>query len=436
MTRDPNRPVMSKRGNRAFRPGGRLGPFVLVLLFGVSALAATTPATSARLTVDEPNTSATSTLRQSSSPSSDSLREEAVGIGLILSSPTEAADRSRAARRGASLAVDRANRNGGFEGRQFQLLVRTLGAIWSSGTEKIVDLAYRPNVWGLVGGLTGRSAHLIEQIVTKRRIVFLTPWASRESLADIRLPWFFRLVPEDHDQARALTESLPFQGPAPRLSTIRGPGTDHRLAEEAFVEVLSQRGSSPTSRHRVELDSDLGSIVARFTDSGARHVALFLDRDRAAELVNRLPTTSEPFHVFIPLSQAGLPFACQLDTTEHGATIILPNPARREVAERFTRRYERRFHSRPPLLAWYTHDAVRTLIAAIRRAGLDRVQIQKALGDLRLESGVTGPIAFHGDGNRRGSAHATVIKGGAGRSAGSLSFWTDVLPCRTSSSSQ
>lgn len=435
MTRDPNRPVRSKRANRAIRPGGWLGPFVLVL-FGVSALAVTTPATYARVTSGGPNTSPTSAFRHFSSSPSDSLKDEPVGIGLILSSPTEFADLSQAARRGAFLAVDRANRDGGFEGRKFRLLVRSLGAAWSSGTEKIVDLAYRPNVWGLVGGLTGRSAHLIEQIVTKRRIAFLTPWASRESLADIRLPWFFRLVPEDHDQARALTEWLPSQSSAPRLSTIRGAAPDHRLAEEAFVDVLSERGVSPTDRHSTEVDSELASLVDRIMDSEARHVALFLDRGRAAKLVSRLPPSSEPFHFFIPLSQASLSLACQLDTTEHEATFILPDPARREAAERFTRRYERRFNSRPSLPAWYTHDAVRTLVAAIRRAGLDRVQIQKALADLHLESGVTGPITFDDDGNRR-SAHTTIVgRPSEGRSASSLSSWTGVPPCWTNASSQ
>lgn len=436
MTREPNRRVTPNRGERPFHAGYWLGQFVLVL-FGVGALVVTPPDTFAQFGTDRAAAAATSDHQKHADLQSDSLRDEAVGIGLLVSGSAETSQRDRAARRGATLAVNWANRNGGFEGREFELLVRTLGATWSSGTEKIVEVAYHPQVWGLVGGLTGKSAHLIEQIVTKRRIVFLTPWASRESLADIRLPWFFRLVPEDPDQVQVLIESLPSQGSDPRLSTVRGAGSDPRLAEEAFVELLSQRGVSSISRHSVEANSDLERVVDRITDRDARHVALFLGRERAVDLVQRMPPSSPPFHFFVPLSQASLPLTCQLDTTEHEATIILPDPVHREAAKRFTRRYERRFNSHPPLPAWYTYDAVRTLIVAIRRAGLDRVSIQKTLANLRLENGLTGPIAFDGDGNRHGVPHESVTeRDSSARSAGSLSFWTEILPCRTNTPSQ
>lgn len=351
-----------------------------------------------------------SPFRERSRSRPDSTGGETVGIGLVLSNPATADRLNRAVRRGAALAVAHANRNGGFRGRRFELLVRTLGKPWTSGTEKIVDLAFRPNVWGLVGGLTGRSAHLIEQVVTKRRMVVLTPWATRASLADIRLPWFFRLVPEDRAQAWALAETLTSQGSIPRVSTIRGRGADLRAAEETFVEVLSERDITPRSRHRVEPDSDLRSPFRRILESDARHVAVFLSRERVVEFARLLPSASDPLHLLVPLAQAPQDLACEVIDAGHAVTMVVPDTTDHDPAKSFIRRYSRRFDSGPPPAAIYSFDAVRTLIAAIRQAGLDRVQIQKALAELRFEDGVTGPVVFGTDGNRRGHVSVQSIR--------------------------
>jgi branched-chain amino acid transport system substrate-binding protein len=51
------------------------------------------------------------------------------------------------------------------------------------------------------------------------------------------------------------------------------------------------------------------------------------------------------------------------------------------------------------------------LIEAIRNAGIDRENIQKALAKIKFE-GVTGPIQFDGKGKRMGTPGLMEIKNG------------------------
>ena len=74
--------------------------------------------------------------------------------------------------------------------------------------------------------------------------------------------------------------------------------------------------------------------------------------------------------------------------------------------------FQKRFQRRPDFAAAGTYDAVQLLVAAIRRAGLNRARIGDALRALAPWDGATGTVRWDRLGGNTRPAHlATVIQG-------------------------
>ena len=85
-------------------------------------------------------------------------------------------------------------------------------------------------------------------------------------------------------------------------------------------------------------------------------------------------------------------------------------PSARSLA--FEETFTRRFGRGPDTLAAHTYDAVSMLIAAIRRAGLNRPRIRDAIRGLSPWEGVSGTIAWDpAGGNPRPVGLCTIMKG-------------------------
>ena len=74
------------------------------------------------------------------------IRGRSVKIGLLIqdSSWTSAVH-------GAELAISEANKNGGLNGRMFQLVVRSMEGPWGTGSKQAVNLIFEEKVWALIG---------------------------------------------------------------------------------------------------------------------------------------------------------------------------------------------------------------------------------------------------------------------------------------------
>ena len=76
-------------------------------------------------------------------------------------------------------------------------------------------------------------------------------------------------------------------------------------------------------------------------------------------------------------------------------------------SEDFERTFTARFGNRPDYLAAHTYDAVNLMVAAIRKAGLDRAAIRDAVAALTEWRGVAGTILW----DSKGSNSRAVLLG-------------------------
>ena len=306
----------------------------------------------------------------------------------------------RATQQGAELAITEANAQGGYQGRPFELIIRSDDGPWGSGSKEIVDLVFNQGIWVLMAGLDGRGAHLAEQIITKGQVPMVTPWATDPSLAQINIPWFFRTVPDDRQQAEALTREI-FQFRRLRqVVVITTRRYDDQIAAKAFLAQAAKEGYAPAQVLTIDLESD-ADIPARIQEISFDGLVLFTPPEMAGNLIRNLRSQGLSQAIFGPLSIADAALGTPLLAVDGTVAVVTPGHWETDQGEQFRREFEGIYGRRPSAIAAYAYDSMKIILEAIRQAGLNRGKIRAALANMDYPQGVTGPIRFHPNGNRQ-----------------------------------
>jgi branched-chain amino acid transport system substrate-binding protein len=334
---------------------------------------------------------------------------EPVKIGLLI---TDA--RSSAAQHAAEMATRKANASGGFNGRPFQLVVRTMEGPWGTGSKQAVDLIFEEEVVALLGSCDGRNAHLVEQACAKARVVFVSAWASDPTLSQAFVPWFFNCVPNDNQQAEKLIDAVYNKSKFSNVAVISDNGYDAKLSLQSFIKITGSKGKkTPLVLSYDDSEKDFSNLLEKILKAQTGCVVLFGQPTATLKLVNLIQQRKMKLPVFVSLSG--------LDERElqenslggyEGADLITPGHWFSPKGIAFRKEYQGKFGRLPGAGAAYVYDGTSLMIEAIKRAGsLEREAIQKSLTQIRYE-GITGIIQFDDKGNRKGSCKLMVIKDG------------------------
>ena len=82
---------------------------------------------------------------------------------------------------------------------------------WGTGVREVVRLVYEDHVWAIVGSPDGPSAHLVEQVIAKARVVFVNPISTDKTTNLVNVPWIFSCAPGDHLIAPVLARAIAAQ---------------------------------------------------------------------------------------------------------------------------------------------------------------------------------------------------------------------------------
>lgn len=343
----------------------------------------------------------------------DIKRNDVVKVGLLIPKQGIRAKEGLAVRQGAEMAIAEANTSGGFAGRPFKLIVRSDDGPWKSGSKKIVQLVFEDDVWAILGSLDGRSAHLAEQIITKGRVVLVSPWATDPTLTQIKIPWFFRCVPDDRQQARALVKEIFQVRLLKRVATVAEETYDAHMAATTFVQIAADAGYSLT--HQLSYgatDNDFHDVLNQIDHTDIEGVVLFGQLKSIAKFAQQMRARTMKQAIFGPLSLADDEFLSSTGSALEGAVLIAPGHWRTIQGKNFRRKFQNIYGNQPNGIAAYAYDGMRLILEAIRRAGLDRKKIRDTLANIDYTYGVTGPIRFDASGNRLGPVYLIeIIKG-------------------------
>ncbi len=312
-----------------------------------------------------------------------SHNEEALGIAML---------------QAIRMAIDEANAKGGYFKRKipFELCVRNDNALWGASGSEVIHLAYKDNVWAIIGGIDGANTHIAIRVALKIEIPWMTPGDLDPTYIETNIPWVMRCIGDDRQLNYILVDfalrKMKYQRPAIIRSSNRYGrfgvreirDSCRRLGHPSVIEMAYKVGST---NFDMQLDR-----IAEYKPDVIFHWG---NGDDAARVLNAMRSRGldQPF---LTCDRAVTDEFVQIaGTNANGVICGYPwNPNRQDPKlDAFRKGFLERYGVPASTYAAHAYDGANMLIWAIQTAGLNRAKIRDVLA-YRAEpfEGVTGEI--------------------------------------------
>lgn len=293
---------------------------------------------------------------------------------------------------GVSLAIEEANAQGGYRGLPFRLISAWAANPWAGGVANLARITYDQHVWAILGGIDGATTHLAEQVVAKAQLTLINPAATDRSIHAAGVPWMFSCMPGDNELAGIISRELRRRGG--RFAILAAIDHDSRAFEAELELALSHDrlvplrkddwAAGPEGPARIVRDVVGVAPDAIVVVAPAHDTAVFVRAIRRAG--------------FTGVVLSGPWIARDLDDPPLAGVLY---PALANIPAAFQAKFQARWGRAADYTAAYAYDAANVLVAAIRKAGLNRARIRDAVRALSPIDGVTGRIEWDSQGQNR-----------------------------------
>jgi len=312
----------------------------------------------------------------------------------------------------ARVAIDEANRQGGYRGKPFRLVARWSDNPWTGGAAQATRLVYGDGVWAIVGGVDGATTHLAEQIAAKARLAIVSPASTDRTANSAFVPWMFSCLPGDDVLAPLLVERLAAIQAQDAFVILAADDHDARVFLSQLTAALRKRSFAPRRRFVFAGATDSAPLAQQTARENPRAVVVLAPAEAGARLTIQLreagyggPILAGPWmgrRRFMELAAGA------------GGDLVFPLLyAPGEPPTPFAAEFRRRVGKPPDYAAAAAHDAVALVVAAVRRAGLNRAKIADAIRALAPWEGECGPIRWDALGGNLRSVSLGALRNGS-----------------------
>ena len=276
--------------------------------------------------------------------------------------------------------------------------------MWGRGANEIVKLVVNDRAVALITSPDGNAAHLSEQVGNRLSVPVLT-LSSDPTTTQINIPWLFRVVPDDRQQARIFAEEIFQKRSLARVTLAFDADHDGKVGRDAFLKAAQTvQSSAPAIVEVPALSPRYDALAEEVRNQKPQAVVLWTGAESAANLVAALQDLEPRTGIFVchkAMQGSLLDWARNNPETEIFG-VDASESASSNLHKTFDRRFHARSHSAPGPVVRAMYDAVRTVAMAIRAAGPNRARVRDALFSLQKRDGVFSSISFDGAGNYQG----------------------------------
>jgi branched-chain amino acid transport system substrate-binding protein len=315
-----------------------------------------------------------------------SYSQSTIKVGFLIRDKNDIA-----VQQAAELAIQDANAEGGYKGQKFELATKSCDGPWGIGSKQAVALIYEDQVPIVVTALDGRNAHLAEQVTAKSHVVMLSTLSSDPTLSRAYVPWYFRMVPDDRQQAEALARQIYQVDKAKKVALIALDSYDGQKSVEAFVEEANEMG---VPKPEIFTGLKEKGLLEKININHWDVVVLAGYSDEHVSIINQIRDAQ--IYAFLNITN----FTNELQPENYQRVgFVNKNLFKNEAWESFSIRYHQKFHTNPvPSLA-YVYDGIILATESIKKFGPDPEAIRTGFRNIKNQ-GLTGSIEFGKLGNR------------------------------------
>ncbi|MFV2071335.1 MAG: ABC transporter substrate-binding protein [Thermoanaerobaculales bacterium] len=304
--------------------------------------------------------------------------------------------------RGVVLAVEQANASGGVNGKPLRIVRRWADDPWGAGAKEVVRMVFSDRVWALIGGPDGPTTHVAQQVATKAHLPLIAPISSDPSLTQTRVPWIFRLPPDDAAQAEALVNNALAPRDLEAVGVLVSADHEGRTFADELVAAMERRRVAPVFELAVDAGAaDSGSIARRVGGFSPDGLVMRLEPGAVRRVLAALQTAGIDCPVFLPWIP-GLHLVEYPPRYDGDVIQVAPFKPIQECGPylKMVQSGIRRDGAKPTASMVYGFDAANLVINALRSGAGGRVELQKRLSGSSGFVGASGPIEWdNGGGN-------------------------------------
>lgn len=318
---------------------------------------------------------------------------------------------------GATLAIEEANKKGGYRGLPFKLMPHNDAGLWGAAANEVVKMDDE-KVWVFMGSIDDIVSHVALRAALKLEIFMVCTGDPDPTFTETNIPWQIRIITDDRQASYALLNYIHEKMNHSRVAVIRANNRYGRVGIKEYSDATVRIGHPVIIEERF-LDGDtifktqLERIKKTNPDAilmwgNAKESALILKQIRALGMKQPVYCSDrvvnpEFLKIAGPLAE-GIVTTCQYD----------PN-ADNPKLKSFQSNYLKRYGQEADVFAAHAFDGMNIIIDVINKTGLNRVLIRDKMVDLKTlknYQGVTGPIELDQSWNNVRNIYMAEVRNG------------------------
>lgn len=300
--------------------------------------------------------------------------------------------------RGAQLALEQANAAGGYHARHipFELVVSNDNGLWGASGNEIIKLAYKEQVWAILGTIDGANSHIAIRVALKAEIPMMNSGDTDPTFIETNIPWVFRCIGDDRQMSYLLVDYLYRKLNYTRIGIIRASNRYGRFGVREIKDGSRRLGSPVILEMAYKVGGeDYALQLQRLKAADVEAIVHWGDAVDGALILNEMRSIGmdQPYYCCDRcVSDEFIELAGENAEGVVGAYPWNPTQSTPEL-EAFRTAFRERYNTEPDTYAAHAYDGMNMLIWGIQVAGLNRAKIRDVLAH-RPDSfvGVTGEI--------------------------------------------
>jgi branched-chain amino acid transport system substrate-binding protein len=302
---------------------------------------------------------------------------------------------------GATLAIEEANKKGGYNGIPYKLMVHNDFGLWGAAANEVVKMDDE-KVWAWIGTIDDINSHVAIRATLKMEILNVNVGDPDPTFVETAIPWVIRIISDDRQSGYVLADYMYIKMGHKRVAVIRAnnrygrvgvmewSGVATRLSHPMIIEERFNDGETTFTKQLENIKKTSPDAILIW--GNAKESALILRQIR--EMGMKQPVYGSDRMA----SQEFLRIAGNL--AEGIVTTCQYNPdANNPRLKAFQSNYLKKFGEEPNVFAVHAYDGINLIIEAINKAGLNRVLIRDLMTDLKTFQGwegISGKVVLDG----------------------------------------
>ena len=318
---------------------------------------------------------------------------------------------------GSMLAIEEANKKGGYRGIPYKLMPHNDVGLWGAAANEVVKMDDE-KVWAWLGSIDDINSHVAIRATLKLEIPNVNTGDPDPTFTETAIPWVVRVIPDDRQSGYALADYIFKKEGHSRVAVIRANSRYGRVGILHFNRSSTRIGFPLIIEERFnEGETDFKDQLEHIRKTSPDAIVIWGNARESALILNQIRTLGMKQPVFGSDRMVNPEFLKIAGSNAEGiVTTCQYNPdANNPKLKAFKINYKKRFGEEPDVFAAHAYDGMNIIIAAIQKAGLNRVLIRDVLTDMKTFNGydgVTGKIIFDGTWNNIRPIFLAKVSGG------------------------